>query len=76
MSRPEAMIRLASEASNIEQQPADAAVLLVDAAAMCAVECGMDLCELSSRLSISFEMLQATAQSIATHGTAASVKAQ
>ena len=76
MSHPEAMIRLASEASNIEKLPADAAALLVDTAAMCAVECGMDLNALSSRLSSSFEMLQAAAQSIATHGVDASTKAQ
>ena len=76
MSPPEAMIHLASEASNIEKLPADAAALLVDAAAMCAVECGMELSELSSRLSSSFEMFQVAAQSIAIHGAAASTRTQ
>lgn len=54
MTHPEFIVRLAALASEFEDGPADAAALLVDAAAMLGVEAKMNSSELSDRLMASF----------------------
>lgn len=76
MNTPEAIVHLAAEATKIEQQPADAAALLVDAAALCASECGLKFKELADRLNRSLEAMERASQNVAIHGASAATKRQ
>lgn len=71
MTHPEQIAHLAKAAMSQEPQPADAAAILVDAAALCAIECDLPVAELIERLINSHQMLAAAHEATGRHGKAA-----
>lgn len=76
MNHPEQIVALAAEATSINPRPADAAALLVDAAAMLCVEAEMDPRELVMRLGNSHAQLHAAHEAVNSHGVTAAKRSQ
>lgn len=74
MNHPEQMIELAAKASQLAERPADAAAILMDAAAMLCVEANMHPAELVERFGHSHGMLSAANVAVEAHGDAATRK--
>lgn len=75
MSNPLQMIEIAAKATEFESRPADAAALLIDAAAMLACEAGPGtITELQARLARSHETLAAAQDVVLKTGAAAARK--
>lgn len=66
----EQIAALEDAALAFEQQPADAAALLLDVAALCAVRCGLSVDKMIDRLSRSYNMLSAASEAATVHGKA------
>ena len=66
MNHTEQILHIADVALGIEEQPADAAALLVDAAAMNALECGLPLEDLIECLHNSHATLAAAKEAVET----------
>lgn len=71
MVHPEQIVLIAAAAKELEERGADAAALLIDAAAVLAVEVGLARDELEARLRKSFETLSQSLQAYGTIGAAA-----
>lgn len=74
MDHPEQIAHLAAAATQLEPQPANAAALLVDAAAMCASDCGLNLEELIARLTASHAMMIEAKAAVERLGVATALK--
>jgi hypothetical protein len=70
------IVHLAKEATDTQEHPADAAALLVDAAAMCAAQCRLPLLDLIGRLERSHEMLLAADEAVELHGPESATRKQ
>lgn len=76
MQSVEKMVELAKLACALEDREPDAAAALLDAAALCATECGMPLQELKDRLSASYVTLHTAHENLQTHGASAALRKQ
>lgn len=65
------IVSLAETASQLEAKPADAAALLLDAAAMLSVEANMPAGEASKRFTQSYNTLATALEVVNTHGSVA-----
>ena len=74
MNHPEQVVCLATAATDLEPQPADAAAILVDAAAMCASQCGLKLDDLIIRLSNSHTTMVEAKAAVEMLGSAAATQ--
>ncbi len=74
MSNPNQIVALAAAASEFEPRPADAAALLIDAAAMLCVEAHMPQHELSSRLAASMDAISQASEMFANDGNVVVLK--
>tara|TARA_R110002051_G_scaffold284350_1_gene346468 strand:+ start:26 stop:271 length:246 start_codon:yes stop_codon:yes gene_type:complete len=68
MSNPNQIVALAAAASEFEPRPADAAALLIDAAAMLFVEANIPQDELMSRLAASIDAFSEACEMFANDG--------
>ncbi|BAP94494.1 hypothetical protein [Aurantimonas phage AmM-1] len=72
MTHPEKMVTLAEAAMELERRPADAAALLIDAAAMIGLEANMDAATLRDRMAKSAQTLASAREAVEATGAAAS----
>jgi hypothetical protein len=74
MTLPEKMVVLAGTASQMEARPADAAAILIDAAAMLGLDAGLDPQELHDRLTRAWGTLAEAHAVVGVIGNAAARK--
>lgn len=67
---PDQIVHLATEAVKLEPLPQDAAAVLIDAAAFCASQCGLELEELVERVTHSHALMVEGKAAVEMHGKA------
>jgi len=68
---PDQIVSLAEAAMGHEPEPADASAILLDAAAYCAVMCGLSIEDMVARLHRSRAVLQSAKEAVDRYGEAA-----